>query len=45
MQTKTMRKRQKLRIPTQIQFHLYGHKNGRYYVRTYAGGEGKWTSL
>ena len=30
--------------PTQVQF-LYRHKNGRYYVRTYAGGKGNWTSL
>jgi integrase len=30
--------------PTQVQF-LYRHKNGRYYVRTYARGKGNWTSL
>ena len=30
--------------PTQVQF-LYKHKNGRYYVRTFAGGKEKWTSL
>jgi DNA-directed RNA polymerase specialized sigma24 family protein len=30
--------------PTQVQF-LYRHRNGRYYVRTFAGGKEKWTSL
>jgi integrase len=30
--------------PTQVQF-LYRHQNGRYYVRTYSGGKGNWTSL
>lgn len=30
--------------PTKVQF-LYKHLNGRYYVRTYAGGKEKWTSL
>ncbi len=30
--------------PTQVQF-LYRHKNRRYYVRTFAGGKEKWTSL
>ena len=30
--------------PTQVQF-LYRHKNGRYYVRTFASGKEKWTSL
>ncbi len=30
--------------PTKVQF-LYRHKNGRYYVRTYARGKGNWTSL
>jgi hypothetical protein len=30
--------------PTQVQF-LYRHQNGRYYVRTDAGGKGNWTSL
>ncbi len=30
--------------PTQVQF-LYRHKNGRYYVRTFARGKEKWTSL
>jgi len=29
--------------PTQVQ-SLYRHKNGHYYVRTYAGGKGNWTS-
>ena len=43
MQTKTVEK-ETAWSPTQIQF-LYRHKNGRYYVRTYAGGKGNWTSL
>jgi hypothetical protein len=30
--------------PTQVQF-LYRHRNRRYYVRTFAGGKEKWTSL
>jgi integrase len=30
--------------PTKVQF-LYRHANGRYYVRTYAGGNEKWASL
>lgn len=30
--------------PTKVQF-LYRHKNGRYYVRTYAGGKEKWNTL
>jgi integrase len=30
--------------PTQVQF-LYRHKNGRYYVRVFACGNEKWTSL
>ncbi len=30
--------------PTSVQF-LYKHLNGRYYVRTFAGGKEKWTSL
>ena len=30
--------------PTQVQF-LYKHRNGRYYVRTFAGGKEKWTGL
>jgi integrase len=30
--------------PTKVQF-LYKHLNGRYYVRTYAGGKEKWTGL
>src|SRR5437764_1480418 len=30
--------------PTQVQF-LYKHQNGRYYVRTFAAGKEKWTSL
>jgi integrase len=30
--------------PTQVQF-LYKHKNGRYYVRVFACGKEKWTSL
>ena len=30
--------------PTQVQF-LYRHKNGRYYVRTFASGKEKWTRL
>jgi integrase len=30
--------------PTSLQF-LYKHLNGRYYVRTFAGGKEKWTSL
>jgi len=30
--------------PTQVQF-LYKHRNGRYYVRTFAGGKEKWSSL
>src|SRR4051812_43775912 len=30
--------------PTNVQF-LYKHLNGRYYVRTFAGGKEKWTSL
>jgi hypothetical protein len=29
--------------PTQVQF-LYRHRNGRYYVRTFAGGKEKWNS-
>lgn len=43
MQTNTAEK-ETAWTPTQIQF-LYKHKNGRYYVRTYAGGKGNWTSL
>lgn len=43
MQTKTVEK-ETAWSPTQVQF-LYRHKNGRYYVRTYAGGKGNWTSL
>lgn len=31
-------------IPTKVQF-FYKHLNGRYYVRTYAGGKEKWASL
>jgi integrase len=30
--------------PTSVQF-LYKHRNGGYYVRTYAGGKEKWKSL
>ena len=30
--------------PTSVQF-LYRHRNGRYYVRTFAHGKEKWTSL
>ena len=30
--------------PTKVQF-LYRHQNQRYYVRTFAGGKEKWTSL
>jgi hypothetical protein len=30
--------------PTQVQF-LYRHRNGRHYVRTFAGGKEKWASL
>lgn len=30
--------------PTKVQF-LYRHRNGRYYVRTFAGGKEKWASL
>jgi integrase len=30
--------------PTSVQF-LYKHRNGRYYVRTYAKGKENWTSL
>ena len=30
--------------PTKVQF-LYRHLNDRYYVRTFAGGKEKWTSL
>jgi hypothetical protein len=30
--------------PTSVQF-LYRHQNGRYYVRTFACGKEKWTSL
>ncbi|HEX2747131.1 MAG TPA: hypothetical protein VHM91_03960, partial [Verrucomicrobiales bacterium] len=30
--------------PTEVQF-FYRHANGRYYVRTYAGGNEKWASL
>ena len=30
--------------PTNVQF-LYRHRNGRYYVRTFASGKEKWTSL
>ncbi len=43
MQTNTAEK-ETAWSPTQVQF-LYKHKNGRYYVRTYAGGKGNWTSL
>ena len=43
MQTKTA-ENETVWSPTQVQF-LYRHKNGRYYVRTYAGGKGNWTSL
>ena len=37
------RKRDRL-SPSQVQF-LYRHRNGRYYVCTFAGGKEKWTSL
>ena len=30
--------------PAKVQF-LYRHQNQRYYVRTFAGGKEKWTSL
>ena len=30
--------------PTKVQF-LYRHLNSCYYVRTFAGGKEKWTSL
>ena len=30
--------------PTQVQF-LYKHRNGRYYVRAFAGGKEKWTNI
>jgi len=30
--------------PTNVQF-LYPHRNGRYYVRTFAGGKEKWASM
>lgn len=30
--------------PTNVQF-LYRHRNGRYYVRTFAGGKEKWASM
>ena len=43
LQTKTA-ENETVWSPTQVQF-LYGHKNGRYYVRTYAGGKGNGTSL
>jgi integrase len=43
MQTKTAENKTTW-SPTKIQF-LYRHKNGRYYVRTYARGKGNWTSL
>jgi len=43
MQTTTVEK-QTAWSPTSVQF-LYRHQNGRYYVRTYAGGKEKWTSL
>lgn len=43
MQTKIAEKKTTW-SPTQVQF-LYRHKNGRYYVRTYARGKGNWTSL
>ena len=44
---KTMKKpadKQGVWTPTKVQI-LYKHRNGRYYVRTYAGGKEKWTSL
>jgi hypothetical protein len=31
-------------MPTNVQF-LYRHRNVRYYVRTFASGKEKWTSL
>ncbi len=37
-------KQEKIWKPTQVRF-LYRHKNGRYYVRTFASGKEKWTSL
>ncbi len=37
-------KQEKIWNPTQVQF-LYRHKDGRYYVRTFASGKEKWTSL
>jgi integrase len=43
MQTKTAANKTTWH-PTQVQF-LYRHKNGRYYVRTYARGKENWTSL
>ena len=43
MQQNTIEK-QTAWIPTSVQF-LYRHQNGRYYVRTYAGGKGNWASL
>jgi hypothetical protein len=36
--------RQTVWSPTGFQF-LYKHRNGRYYVRTFAGGKEKWSGL
>lgn len=44
MSTANAVKKQTVWSPTQVQF-LYKHKNGRYYVRVFACGKEKWTSL
>ena len=41
---KNTAEKQTVWTPTQVQF-LYKHLNGRYYVRTFAGGKEKWASL
>jgi integrase len=41
---RTTAERQTVWSKTSVQF-LYTHRNGRYYVRTFAGGKEKWTSL
>jgi hypothetical protein len=33
-----------IRMPTRVRF-LDRHQNGRYYVRTFASGKEKWTSV
>jgi hypothetical protein len=38
-------RRKRARLESHASQFLYRHRNGRYYVRTFAGGKEKWTSL